>query len=29
MYTYNRVHDDILKFDGYECKSFEELARVQ
>lgn len=29
MYTYNRVHDDIVKFDGYECSSFEELARAR
>ena len=28
MYTYNRIHDDIIKFDGYECASFEELARA-
>ena len=25
-YTYNRVHDKIIKFQGYECVNFEELA---
>ena len=29
MYTYNRVHDDIIKFQGYECGSFEDLARAK
>jgi len=29
MYTYNRVHDDIIKFQGYECSSFEDLARAK
>ena len=28
MYSYNRVHDDIVKFSGYECSSFKELARA-
>lgn len=26
-YTYNVYHDDIIKFDGFECESFEHLAR--
>ena len=29
MYSYNRVHDDIVKFQDYECSSFEELARAR
>lgn len=28
MYTYNRPGDYIARFDGYECASFEELARA-
>jgi len=29
VYSYNRVHDDIIKFQGYECSSFEDLARAK
>lgn len=29
MYTYNRVYDTIVKFHGYECEDFEELALSQ
>jgi hypothetical protein len=28
VYSYNRIHDEIIKFDGYRLNTFEELARA-
>jgi hypothetical protein len=28
VYSYNRVHNDIIKFDGYQLSTFEQLARA-
>jgi hypothetical protein len=28
VYSYNRIRDDIIKFQGYECANFEELAKA-
>lgn len=28
MYTYNRIHNDIIKFDGYQLDTFEQLAQA-